>query len=451
MKILFMSDSPVLYTGFGKVLKKIALYTARNTDWDVKVIGWYNLPNNEKNFFPFDIISTDSTDRSDIYGEKTFNRVVGEFKPDIVFVMGDEWMVRHVTESPYRNTFHLVMYSPIDGGPILPEWVDTFKKADTFVAYGNFGKTVIESRDSTIKVSTIPHGVDVDVFRKIEEPRGIPIVADDAFLIGMVGRNQPRKQLPRLIKMLSLFVSPWIKCLNCDATMVAHEEYKECMNCHSENIKFYPKKTNAFAYLHCSVNDRPGWNIKELVNRYGLSKNVIYPKNNEVGMGVPDSVLADFYNSFDVFTLPTQGEGFGLPILESMACGTPVVVTGYSGHTDFCNGVSDLIKVSEFVTEPRTNIERAIVDIDDYAMRMDRYYYEKDVFMEKWGNYIKANYGVDELECGKEYKTKMGELALNRAQSYDWKKILPVWVNLFKSIAGVKDMLKPVKHKIKEV
>ena len=41
---------------------------------------------------------------------------------------------------------------------------------------------------------------------------------------------------------------------------------------------------------------------------------------------VPDSSLVDFYNSLDVFAFPTAVEGFGIPIVEAMACKKPVLV-----------------------------------------------------------------------------------------------------------------------------
>jgi len=41
---------------------------------------------------------------------------------------------------------------------------------------------------------------------------------------------------------------------------------------------------------------------------------------------VPDDKLADFYNSLDVFVFPTGIEGYGLPMVEAMACKKPVVV-----------------------------------------------------------------------------------------------------------------------------
>jgi glycosyltransferase involved in cell wall biosynthesis len=46
----------------------------------------------------------------------------------------------------------------------------------------------------------------------------------------------------------------------------------------------------------------------------------------EVGY-VPDDELPGYYTLADLFVLPTLLEGFGLPIAEALACGTPVVTT----------------------------------------------------------------------------------------------------------------------------
>eukprot|EP01105_Mastigella_eilhardi_P022825 TRINITY_DN5681_c0_g1_i4.p2 TRINITY_DN5681_c0_g1~~TRINITY_DN5681_c0_g1_i4.p2 ORF type:complete len:136 (-),score=31.59 TRINITY_DN5681_c0_g1_i4:63-470(-) len=39
------------------------------------------------------------------------------------------------------------------------------------------------------------------------------------------------------------------------------------------------------------------------------------------------------YRAADAFVLPTRGEGWGLPIMEAMAMGLPVIATNYSGCT----------------------------------------------------------------------------------------------------------------------
>lgn len=53
-----------------------------------------------------------------------------------------------------------------------------------------------------------------------------------------------------------------------------------------------------------------------------------------------DSLLADLYRQTTVFVFPSFFEGFGLPPLEAMACGSPVVVTA-------CGGVSDYARDGE--------------------------------------------------------------------------------------------------------
>jgi len=45
---------------------------------------------------------------------------------------------------------------------------------------------------------------------------------------------------------------------------------------------------------------------------------------------VPDDDLVEFYNRAEMFAYPSLYEGFGLPLLEAMACGTPVVTSALS-------------------------------------------------------------------------------------------------------------------------
>jgi glycosyltransferase involved in cell wall biosynthesis len=41
---------------------------------------------------------------------------------------------------------------------------------------------------------------------------------------------------------------------------------------------------------------------------------------------VPQEKQTDFYNSLDLFVFPSKIEGYGLPIVEAMACKKPVIV-----------------------------------------------------------------------------------------------------------------------------
>jgi hypothetical protein len=54
-----------------------------------------------------------------------------------------------------------------------------------------------------------------------------------------------------------------------------------------------------------------------------------------IDKGLEDYEVPQFYLSGDCFVLPTRGEGFGLPLLEALACGLPVITTGITGQVDY--------------------------------------------------------------------------------------------------------------------
>lgn len=69
------------------------------------------------------------------------------------------------------------------------------------------------------------------------------------------------------------------------------------------------------SYLTCSQE------LRQAIARLGLSEYVTFTGY------VPDDDLVAIYNAASLLVLPSFNEGFGLPVIEAMACGTPVAVS----------------------------------------------------------------------------------------------------------------------------
>ncbi|ABW02295.1 glycosyltransferase family 4 protein [Caldivirga maquilingensis] len=75
-----------------------------------------------------------------------------------------------------------------------------------------------------------------------------------------------------------------------------------------------------------------------------LIKSVKHSFTYTVFSNVPDDLLARLYSSADAFLFTSYVEGFGLPPLEAMASGTPVVTTDCLGNRDYViDGVNALV------------------------------------------------------------------------------------------------------------
>lgn len=68
--------------------------------------------------------------------------------------------------------------------------------------------------------------------------------------------------------------------------------------------------------------------LRDLANRLGILSRVRFLGN------VPHAQLCDYYNAADVMVLASSHEGMPNVVLESLACGTPVVAAPFDGVTE---------------------------------------------------------------------------------------------------------------------
>ncbi len=77
--------------------------------------------------------------------------------------------------------------------------------------------------------------------------------------------------------------------------------------------------------------------ITKLIKEYGLEKRVlVYSRLNDMG-------LVDLYDKSIALVYPSIYEGFGLPIVEAMARGTPVITSNFGACSEVSRGASILV------------------------------------------------------------------------------------------------------------
>lgn len=172
----------------------------------------------------------------------------------------------------------------------------SMKRADLIVTDSEFSKKEIikyfPQHESRIRV--VPCGVDLERFHPCDAPERIPEVKKSLEIEGdyflYVGTIEPRKNLERLITAYAAFV----------------------------------KKVGSSSPKLVLAGGK-GWldqGIYSRVEKLGMKENVIFTKY------VPSEDMNPLMCGALAFVFPSLYEGFGMPPLEAMACGVPVLSSG---------------------------------------------------------------------------------------------------------------------------
>jgi len=112
------------------------------------------------------------------------------------------------------------------------------------------------------------------------------------------------------------------------------------------------------------IGGTPGWMSEPIVHRIRAS-----PAANRVRMigRVADDDVPALYNGARAFTLPSLYEGFGMGVLEAMACGCPVVTSNRSSLPEVAGDAAVLVDPFD-VASIRDGLSRAITEPDRSAL-----------------------------------------------------------------------------------
>jgi glycosyltransferase involved in cell wall biosynthesis len=115
-----------------------------------------------------------------------------------------------------------------------------------------------------------------------------------------------------------------------------------------------PKKLigNFQLVIACKLSQASESRYYEIANKHNIRERVILTNF------VPQDHLIKLYNLAHVVAFPSQYEGFGLPVVESMACGTPVLTSNNSSLGEIAEGAAVLVDPFDV-----DDISRGLVEI----------------------------------------------------------------------------------------
>lgn len=97
---------------------------------------------------------------------------------------------------------------------------------------------------------------------------------------------------------------------------------------------FHARHAQSRLLLHTlSDASQGGIDLQRLVGLLGIEEAVVFPSPYGLNTGLyPAESMAAWFNSLDVLSACSWGEGFCVPVIEAQACGTPVISTNFAGE-----------------------------------------------------------------------------------------------------------------------
>jgi glycosyltransferase involved in cell wall biosynthesis len=333
-KLLVITDMDFKFSGYFNIAIKL-LSGLAGKDYDIKVLGLAY--QGQEHTYPFSIIPCRNINDV-VTMAKNLNVL---WKPDLLLVMLDIPLQRHFFNSMPEYHDRYVALTPMENGPLCMTWAADLMRMQGLLFISELGK--FEAQKAGVwKADHIRIGIDTEEWKlptsqeRSNIRRGLGF-DDDTFIILTVADNQERKNL-------------W-------AALSATAELKRTS-----------LKGKIRHIIVTRDNPSTGYNLQDMAVSLGIAQEYV-----EYRRGMPQKDLWALYAMSDVFLLTSKAEGLGMPVLEAMASGLPVIATDTGAiHEVLADGRGILIPAAYTFIDVWGNSKRDMIDINRTAVELRR-------------------------------------------------------------------------------
>ena len=395
IKVLTLSDHPLSPSGVGTQTKYVCealLNTGRysiislggaikHTDYQPKSVDPYG---QDWRIIPVDGYGTAEMIRSIIRTEK----------PDILWIMTDPrfWGWLWQIENEIRPLVPIVYYHVWDNYP-YPEYNRKYYISnDAIATISKVSDDIVKTVAPEVKRRYIPHAVNENWFKPYSEKDIKKIRADslepadrEKIIFFWNNRNARRKQSGTLV----WWFGEWLE---------------------KNNLK-----DKACLIMHTDVKDPHGQDLQHIIERMGLTNREVMFSTKKL----PPEHLAALYNMADCTINISDAEGFGLATLESLSCGTPIIVTMTGGLQEQVTDGTEFFGVGMIPTS------KAIIGSQDVP-----YIYEDRIGKDQFHSALSKMF-----YCTTEARKEMGTKGAQHVRkNYGFEKFEETWVNFMDEV-----------------
>lgn len=254
--------------------------------------------NGQEHDYPFTIIPCKDT--NDCHAIVHNLCYLPQTTPDVIIVALDIPLQINFFEKYAQYKKPYVAITPLENGPLTMSWVAPMFNFSWTFFISELGKQ--EALKAGLKkVDHLQIGIDTNFWHvptpeeKVGLRKGMGI-EDGEFVILTVADNQERKNLWAALKV-------------------------------TESLKKSGRKVRHI--LVTRVDSPFGWKLRDLALSLGINQEVMI-----MNRGMSKESLWSLYALSDCFLLTSKAEGLGMPILEAMSCGCPVIGTDTGAITE---------------------------------------------------------------------------------------------------------------------